>query len=43
MKNLIRSLIILLPLFGIYFFFNILTEEKFYPGADFRSFEVPNF
>ena len=43
MKNLIRSLIILLPLFGVYFFFNILTEEKFYPGADFRSFEVPNF
>ena len=43
MKNLIRSLIILMPLFGIYFFFNILTEEKFYPGADFRSFEVPNF
>ena len=43
MKNLIRSSIILLPLFGIYFFFNILTEEKFYPGADFRSFEVPNF
>lgn len=43
MNNLVRFFIILFPLIGIMFFYNILSEEKFYPGASFETFPVPNF
>ena len=43
MNNLVRFFIILFPLIGIMFFYNILSEDKFYPGASFEIFPVPNF
>ena len=43
MKNLLRFFILIIPIGGILFFYNILTEDKFYPGASFKNTSVPQF
>ena len=43
MNNLFRFFILIIPIVGILFFYNILTEDKFYPGANFKNINVPEF
>tara|TARA_B100000768_G_scaffold170677_1_gene177279 strand:+ start:6188 stop:6712 length:525 start_codon:yes stop_codon:yes gene_type:complete len=43
MNTLLRFSILIIPIVGILFFYNLLTEDKFYPGANFKNFNVPNF
>ncbi len=43
MKIFIRLVILIIPIVGFVFFYNLLTEDKFYPGANFDRFNVPVF
>ena len=43
MKFLFKSTVLLLPLAFIAMFYILLTEEDAYPGADYKTFDVPKF
>jgi len=43
MKILLKSAVLLLPIIFICMFFLLLTEEKPYPGADYKEFSIPSF
>ncbi len=43
MKILLKLTVFLLPIVFILMFFLLLTEERPYPGADYKEFPVPSF
>ena len=43
MNTFLRCIILMIPILGILFFYNVLTEDDFYPGASFKNFNVPEF
>ena len=43
MKSLLKLLIISLPISFLFMFFILLNEDKQFPGADYREFDLPIF
>jgi len=43
MKIILRAILITLPILFFTFFYLYINEDKYYPGADFRKFEMPIF
>ena len=43
MKILLKLLIISLPISFLFMFFILLNEDKQFPGADYREFDLPIF
>ena len=43
MKVILRATLITLPILFFTFFYLYINEDKYYPGADFRTFEMPIF
>ncbi len=43
MINLLRFLLVLVPIAILTFFYLYINDDDYYPGADFRKFDLPSF
>ena len=43
MNNILRFLLVLIPIALVTFFYLYINDDDYYPGADFRKFNLPSF
>ena len=43
MKFLLRIFVIILPIVLVSFFYLYINEDDYYPGADYRNYDLPQF